>query len=155
MTIAIVHLSDLHFRVGSAENHAMVLDALMMDLKKQIAQMGEPTVYLAFSGDIAQAGDDTSQYADLAAKVDETLNQLGITKDFRIFAPGNHDASEIVVRDKLTEHEAVLSNNLSENDFNDYIQKRPSTFFDKFPRYLSFAAKYAVYQAKRGQRYLF
>lgn len=130
MTIAIIHLSDLHYQVGNAENHPVVLNALISDLEKQIDKLGNPTVYLAFSGDIAQAGDDKSQYDDLGTTLDERLNALGIKKEFRIFAPGNHDASAKVVRDKLLEHEAVVSQkNLPESDFNDFVRKRPPHVF--------------------------
>lgn len=78
MTIAIIHLSDFHNVVGCYENHRVVIDAFFIDLEKQINNINLKDVFFAFSGDIAQKGDDENQYSDFLSIFDERLNSLGI-----------------------------------------------------------------------------
>ena len=64
MSVAIVHLSDFHNVIGRSEGHAVVVEELFTDLKAQLQLINAKKVFLAFSGDIAQAGHSEPQYAD-------------------------------------------------------------------------------------------
>ena len=145
MTIAIIHLSDFHNVVGCYENHRVVIDAFFIDLEKQINNINLKDVFIAFSGDIAQKGDDENQYSDFLSIFDERLNSLGITKHKRICVPGNHDLSQKWVNDNFVIHEGVVSQKLDESAFNEFVLNTPNVLTDKFTAYRIFEKKFAEF----------
>lgn len=145
MAIAIIHLSDFHNIVGCYENHRAVIDAFFVDLEKQIDNIDSKDVFIAFSGDIAQKGDDENQYSDFLSIFDERLNSLGITKLKRICVPGNHDLSQKWVNDNFIVHEGVVSQKLDETAFNEFVLKAPNILTEKFTIYRKFENKFAAF----------
>lgn len=143
MTTAIIHLSDLHYLPGKAESYGVVLGALIHDLNKQIAQMGDTNVYLAFSGDIVQSGSDPSQYESFVDEIGKKLDGINIPRSRRICVPGNHDISTAKVKAQLVEHEGVVSQRLDEEKFNDYISSCPKLLTDKFAEYTEFESRFS------------
>ena len=143
MTAAIIHLSDFHNVVGRFEGQRVVVDSLFSDLEIQIKYLGDRDIFLAFSGDLAQKGSDENQYADFMAIFDGKLNSLGITKDRRICVPGNHDLSQIWVNENFVLHEGVVSQELSEEKFNDFVLNAPNVLTGKFEKYKEFENKFA------------
>ncbi|MDI9334612.1 MAG: metallophosphoesterase [Cytophagales bacterium] len=145
MAVAIVHLSDFHNVIGRSEGHAVVVDELFADLKNQLELIAAESVFVAFSGDIAQAGDSEPQYTDFLNVFDKKLIELGIPKTHRICVPGNHDLSRNLVKDKLVVHEGVVSQNLAEKEFNDFVLNAPNVLTEKFSNYLAFQEKFCSF----------
>ena len=73
MPIAIIHLSDLHYRHGPKDDQAVVFTAFFADLKRQVAHLGSSQIYLALSGDIVQCGENSLLYEKFAEKFDREL----------------------------------------------------------------------------------
>lgn len=143
MSISIIHLSDLHYRQGWIEGHGIVLDAFFKDLSIQIDQLKNTDIYLAFSGDIVQSGEDASLYDEFLNKFDSNLNKLNIPKNRRICVPGNHDVSIKQIKAKIVDHEGVVCQGLAETQFNDYVAGPSNVFVDKFNNYSIFEEKFA------------
>ncbi|WP_395060561.1 metallophosphoesterase family protein [Polaromonas sp.] len=138
MTTAIIHLSDFHNVKGKYENHPVVVSSLFADLRKQIDQLKADDVFLAFTGDVAQSGDESDQYADFKEAFHNRLCEIGIPKNRRIFVPGNHDLSRQQVAEDFVVHEAVVSQDLTEKAFNDFVLKAPNILTAKFKNYSAF-----------------
>lgn len=145
MTVTIVHLSDFHNVVGRAEGHAIVVEELFVDLKAQLQSVAANKVFLAFSGDIAQAGHSEPQYTDFINTFDKRLNELDIPKNRRICVPGNHDLSTDHVNKNLILHEGVVSQNLAEEDFNNFVLNSPNVLSQKFATYLAFEEQFCTF----------
>ena len=141
----IIHLSDLHFRQNWEEDQGLVLEAFFEDLVKQIRPQDATNVFIAFSGDVVLSGGDPELYNSFFDQFDYELNKLKIFKNQRICVPGNHDVSINFIKEKFIEHEGVVSQELNEKDFNDYILKQPRILFDKFDNYIAFKSKFADY----------
>ncbi len=142
--IGILHLSDYHNVKGKMENHPVLLNAFFQDLAEQIPKLKVEKLYLAFTGDIVQSADEADQYDDFLSAFDHKLNSLGIPKENRIIVPGNHDVSQKHIRDKLVEHEGVVSQTLSEEKLNDYLSKNPALITGKFENYFNFQKQFAL-----------
>lgn len=66
MSIAIVHLSDIHYRCNWDENHGAVFRAFFHDLRNQVEARKPKDVYLVLSGDVIQAGDNSESYNEFS-----------------------------------------------------------------------------------------
>lgn len=150
MNTAIIHLSDLHYRQDWIEGHGVVLGAFFKDLGQQIEHLKTSNVYLAFSGDIVQAGHNSELYDDFMRQFDSKLNDLNIPKSRRICVPGNHDVSIKRIEANVVEHEGVVGQGLNEIQFNDYIKSPSNVFFDKFSQYKNFESQFAGFGAFRN-----
>ncbi|MCB9502591.1 MAG: metallophosphoesterase [Deferribacteres bacterium] len=140
-----IHLSDLHFRKNSEEEQGIVLNAFFKDLQKQFTPYDNSQIYLIFSGDFVQAGENKDLYMKFFDLFDMELNRIGISFNQRICVPGNHDVSQKYIENKYVEHEAVIAHNLSEIDFNNYIHNSPKIFTKKFFNYIDFEKRYAKF----------
>ena len=145
MKKVIIHLSDLHFRLNWEEDQGIVLEAFFKDLSKQIDQIDISNVYVAFSGDVVLAGGKPELYDSFFAQFDSELTRVNIPKNQRICVPGNQDVSFNFVNENSVEHEGVVSQKLSEKNFNDFIYKKPIILKGKFDNYMSFEVKFANY----------
>mgnify|MGYP002725830587 CR=1 FL=1 len=145
MSIAIVHLSDIHYRSKWDENHGVVFRAFFKDLHKQVELLEATDVYLALSGDVVKAGYDKEAYDELASKFDTELTSINIPKNHRICVPGNHDVSTVRIKSNDIDHEGVVSQGLDENNFNDYSENSADVFIAKFDEYRSFESNFADY----------
>lgn len=143
MTTAIIHLSDFHNVVGRFEGQRVVVDSLFKDLETQLNGISANQVFLALSGDVVQKGDDNDQYSDFLSIFDSRLNSLGIPNANRICVPGNHDLSQRYVNDNLVIHEGIVSQDLSEEKFNDFVLKTPNVLTEKFTAYKAFESEFA------------
>lgn len=151
MTTAIIHLSDFHCVKGQNESHAAVAKALFSDLRTQLDQTGAKNTYLAFSGDIAYSADDVEQYEHFMLTFDEELSKIGIPKERRICVPGNHDLSHQTIKSNIVIHEGVVSQDLGELDFNDFVLQAPNILTSKFDNYMSFQTGFARYGLAEGK----
>lgn len=138
MKIAIIHLSDLHYRLNWEEDQGLVLEAFFKDLAKQLTSKKEYKFFLAFSGDIVLAGSKSELYSSFIEQFSSELDKINILKDQRICVPGNHDVSIDVVIEKHVEHEGVVAQKLNEKDFNDFISSHPDILEKKFNNYMNF-----------------
>lgn len=145
MTISIIHISDFHNIVGCYENHRTVINAFFSDLSAQIQSIKSKEIFIVFSGDIAQKGSDEDQYIDFSSIFDERLNSLGITKDKRICVPGNHDLNQAWINENYIIHEGVVSQNLNETAFNEFVLKSPNVLTEKFSTYRRFEDQFAAF----------
>ena len=139
----IVHLSDLHYRERWEEDQGLVLDSFFKDLSKQLSFVNPSDVFLAFSGDLVQAGARQELYDGFFRQFDAELNRLKIPKAQRICVPGNHDISDRFVQTKFLEHEGLIVQNLDERRFNDYVSQPNCLFLEKFDNYLKFENRFA------------
>jgi len=144
MPINIVHLSDIHFKRDRAE-FTKILDAFLIDLGAQIDSTGGSKTYVVFSGDLAKAGEAVDDYDAMHHLFDEGLNRIGVPLARRICVPGNHDVSAKVVRERLTDHEGVVSQDLDETQFNNYVGNPAPPFLEKFRSYIDFQTKFAMF----------
>jgi len=147
MSIAIVHLSDIHYRRNWDENHGVVFRAFFQDLRKQVELLGAIDVYIVLSGDVVQAGHDSDSYHEIFSKFDAELISLNIPKSHRICVPGNHDVSTKQIELKRVDHEGVVSQGLDETSFNDYSENPSDVFKSKFAEYRAFESRFAEYIA--------
>ncbi len=145
MKKVLVHLSDFHCRQGWIEEQGIVLDAFFEDLSKQRGSMRDADFYLVFSGDIVQSGDDANNYHQFLSYFDDRLNQCDIPKSNRICVPGNHDVSTETIIPRKVDHEGVVSQEIDETAFNDYIFNQPNVLTDKFPKFSEFVKEFAAY----------
>jgi predicted MPP superfamily phosphohydrolase len=141
----ILHLSDLHYRHGWIEEQGVVLDAFFKDLNQQINLLQNTDVYLIFSGDIVQSGEDSVLYDVFFNTFHGKLNDLGIFKSNRIIVPGNHDVSRAVIEKQFVNHEGVIAQKLNEMQFNNYISNQSNVFTNKFFHYIKFEKEFATY----------
>jgi len=149
MCIAIVHLSDVHYRRNWDENHGVVFRVFFQDLRKQVELLGPIDVYLVLSGDVVKAGYDSESYNEFLSKFDAELTSLGISKSHRICVPGNHDVSTKQIKLKGVDHEGAISQGLSETLFNDYAVNPSDVFKTKFKEYSAFESSFADYKTLR------
>jgi predicted MPP superfamily phosphohydrolase len=90
--IRILHLSDVHFRIGKAWDAEPVTRALARFIKAEVASGLLPDL-VVFSGDLAFSG----AAAEYAVARDWLENQLwpalpeGLPRDRLLLVPGNHD----------------------------------------------------------------
>ncbi|MEW6646933.1 MAG: metallophosphoesterase [Pseudomonadota bacterium] len=145
MATSIIHLSDIHFIPDNFEGLQAVLHPLFKDLERQVNKSPSTRFFVAFSGDIAKAGQDPDSYRNFFSYFDKNLSALGIQKENRICVPGNHDASRNEIEKTKIEHEGVVSLFLDERQFNDYMLKTPSVLTGKFSNYVNFEREFARY----------
>ena len=143
MNKTIIHLSDLHFRQDWEEDQGVVLARFFEDLGKQIEPLEKSSVYIAFSGDAVLAGSASDLYENFFLRFDDQLNKLHIPKSQRICVPGNHDISQSTVSNNQVEHEGVVSQRLTEGEFNNYVSKPDNIFAKKFTNYVAFESRFA------------
>lgn len=138
-----VHLSDLHYRLNWEEDQGVVLKSFFADLGKQLNKLNVDNVYLVFSGDIVQAGGNQELYQHFLEYFDVELNKVGIPKSRRICVPGNHDVSVDFIKDNFFEHRGIVSQEIQDWEFNNYVSKQPRLIVDKFQNYKKFEVDFA------------
>ena len=142
---ALIHLSDIHFRLNWDEDQGLVLEGFFKDLAKQMQLLVGSDIYMVFSGDVVYAGGEKNLYDIFFKQFDSELNKLGIPKSKRICVPGNHDVSVNHINEFKVEHEGIISQKLNEKDFNDYISREPKILIEKFNNYKIFETQFAEF----------
>ena len=140
--IKIIHLSDFHYKENWEEDTEIVTRELLNDIRKIKSRDLGANFYLALSGDIVQAGSNTSQFNGFLCKFKSTLDELGINKEKIIITPGNHDICTETIRKNITNHEAIASKKFTEKEFNDYLHKEKHILLDKFKNFIDFQEKF-------------
>lgn len=135
MSITIVHLSDLHLRREWPEEQGFVLNEFLGDLRKQISS--SPDVYVVFTGDIVQAGEDAEAYKYFSSFIGAQMSAVGIDRNNIMFVPGNHDIDRAYTKKNFSILKAIQERTVSESVFNNEIYgAQRSIFAEKFSTYL-------------------
>jgi predicted MPP superfamily phosphohydrolase len=145
MKYAIVHIADIHYRKNEPEGASAVINTFIKDLILQKKSLPEHQLYLCITGDIIYEGKDSASYTAFHKEFDQKLNEIGITKDYRIIVPGNHDIDQTIVQQDLTVYQNKIYNNIeAEQTFNNFIDKENQTD-NKFDNYALFESDFAKY----------
>lgn len=86
MTIAILHISDLHFGDPSSVLHRVEVDRALSSL---LAKAGRDA-FVVFSGDVSFRGSKQG-YSEALEALQPALNRFGINRSKVVVCPGNHD----------------------------------------------------------------
>ena len=95
-TITWLHLSDLHFRIGSQYDSRIVLNALLRDVADMMHGKGLSPNFIAITGDISFSG-NPDEYQQAKEFLDDLLESTGLTKERLFVVPGNHDVDRSVI----------------------------------------------------------
>ncbi|MFC1535026.1 metallophosphoesterase [Thermodesulfobacteriota bacterium] len=145
MKYAIIHLADIHYRKEESEGSLDIFNHLLDDLKLQKEPLSDYQFYIAITGDIVFSGEDSYSYSRFINDFDNKLNELGLTKDFRIIVPGNHDIDRSIFLSGFDYYHDTMQKNMeTETTFNNYI-KDLSYQDNKFENYQIFASEFAKY----------
>jgi predicted MPP superfamily phosphohydrolase len=157
MRHAIAHIADIHYRKEEPEGASTIFNALLKDLRKQKESLAKYEFYLAITGDIVSAGKDNDSYSSFDKEFNYKLNEIGLTRDYRMIVPGNHDIDQCVVEKDFKNYQDKINNNIdTERKFNDFISDK--NFQDnKFENYMLFEsdfAKYGIHYSPYGKGWI-
>lgn len=145
MKYAIVHISDIHYKKEEPEGVSTVLKAFLNDLKNQKVILQDYSFFIAITGDIVFAGKDFRAYESFSNELDGELNNIGLSKEYRIIVPGNHDVDQDIVTSNLEELKKVNEKySESESAFNSFTAT-DNVLDRKFENYELFEADFAKY----------
>lgn len=138
-----IHLSDLHYRIGWAEELDEVLDGFLRDIDKKIQKLED--VFLIFSGDLVQSGQEEALYEGFKECFISKIVKKGIAEKNLIFVPGNHDVDQAIIRKKIVTHQGIRNQTLSELDVNTLVENDKEIFGEKFTNYFKFTSENSSY----------
>lgn len=142
---AIVHLADIHYRKDSPEGASSIIKSFIKDLIIQCGDLKEYQFSIAMTGDIVQAGTDFESFLAIINELDSGLLSVGIKKENRIIAPGNHDLNRMIIENNFEEYKKIQEEKTkSEEIFNNFmsIYNPIHEKFENFDLFLSEFAKY-------------
>jgi hypothetical protein len=143
MNYAFIHVADIHYRQDAPEGASSIMKAFLKDLDQQTKALPNHRFYIAFAGDIVQAGEDFNTYEAFAREMDDQLNAVGLGKDVRIIVPGNHDLNRRAVEEALNQCTLAIDEHTGvEETFNDFIERSP-LLPGHFSNYETFAQQFA------------
>lgn len=155
MNKLIVHISDIHLKYNFDEDQTPVINEFFSDLSSSLPK--DTDNYLFVTGDLVQEASDISLYELFIETFSERLDELGLTKDKRLCVPGNHD----VCKDEVTKiqviHEGIVSQDLDETAFNNFVGNLDKCIEEKFTSFLAFAddfCSYTVSDSLAGQGHM-
>jgi len=139
-----LHLSDLHFKVGSeliTYNQAVVLNALWEDIARQISNGLQPD-FIVFSGDVAFSGSKKEYDAAADSFFEPLLEVTGLPKERLFVIPGNHDVDR--KRINTTFAEGMLDLSASRDKINQFLlsSEDRKLALNKFSAYKNFVNKF-------------
>lgn len=143
MNYAFVHVADIHYRKDAPEGASSIMKAFLEDLGKQTKALPNHQFYVAFAGDIVRAGEDSSAFDAFIREMDGQLNAIGLKRDVRIIAPGNHDLDRRTVENAFDRCiQAYEEHAKEEEQFNDFIDKS-TLLTGHFSNYEEFVRQFA------------
>lgn len=134
--IAILHISDIHFDRNEPENQGLVLNSFHIDLKNRISTNPENT-FCIISGDLVKKGASDQVYNEFYDKFILKISEH-VPIDHIFLTPGNHDFNRKYIEENLAYHNEILSNNLTESEFNEYIKNQSDYVPKKFEYFANF-----------------
>jgi len=143
MKSALLLVADIHYREDAPEGASSIIEALVNDIDKLVKEMPEYRFYIAFAGDIVKKGENRDSYQAFYAEIDEKLRRVGLSKEFRLVVPGNHDLDRNTKKEEYDECIKMYEESGEhEEKFNDFIAG--STLLTKhFSHYEEFATRFA------------
>lgn len=120
--LEVLHLSDLHWEDKKRNDYLIVVQALLADLERGVANgLFKPDV-VVFSGDLVNSGEERAEF-DRAweALLVPALSTLGLDESRLFIVPGNHDISRKVVRDAPFVQRGLLEQLKSVDAVNQFI----------------------------------
>ena len=146
MKYTFLHISDLHYRAEWHEENNLVCNRFFEDIKSQLGNF--VNLYLVFSGDIVFEGAIQELYSAFETTFAKKLDSVGLSKDRRICAPGNHDISRDALKQFLVIQKGTLEQMTNEQLFNDQLIQNSKTFLSpKFDNYKTYESQFAQYTA--------
>ncbi len=145
MKYAIVHVADIHYTENEPEGVSTILKAFINDLKTQKKLLGGYELLIAFTGDIVFEGKNINAYRGFMEELNDELNEIGLSNEYRLMVPGNHDIDQQIIENKFDEYEKnIVQNITSERKFNDSIE-RNTCLCEKFENYELFESDFVKY----------
>lgn len=154
MKYAIVHIADIHYRKDEPEGVSTVIKAFVKDLEKQIAIYDGYIFYIAITGDIVDAANDNESYIKFSNELNQKLDDIGLSKNFRMIVPGNHDIDQEIVKQNLKYCQKEIYDNIeTEPKFNNYIKNvnNQDRKFDNYELFESDFAKFGIDFSTHGK----
>lgn len=143
MNYAFIHVADIHYRKDAPEGASSIMRAFLVDLDKQTKALPNHQFYIAFAGDIVQAGEDSSAFEAFIHEMDGRLDAIGLKKDARVIVPGNHDLNRRAVEEAFDECDKAFREHTGEESrFNDFIGKS-DLLLGHFSNYENFVRQFA------------
>lgn len=106
--IAWLHISDLHLHPPDY-GADVVLEGLILDVKKVMAKYGIKPDFIAVTGDIAHTGKQ-KEYERAVAFFDKLLKVTNLSKSHLYLVPGNHDIDwSLIIEQVAEEHRTNLT----------------------------------------------
>ena len=95
MKLAILHLSDLHFREDPEKNPILTRTGNIAAAVRSLSEPNLDACFVAVTGDVAFSGRSTEyeQALDFFVKLRTDLDEFDVSSDRFIFIPGNHDCN--------------------------------------------------------------
>lgn len=143
MKYAIVHIADIHYRTNEPEGVSSVLKVFLEDFKEQKPVLSGYDIYIAITGDLVREGKDADAYLGFHKELNDRLNELGLTKEYRILVPGNHDINKEYVEKNFDNLNKFFDEKRNiETDFNNFFQNENEDDI-RFENYKLFEADFA------------
>lgn len=143
MKYAFIHVADIHYRKDAPEGASSIMKAFLDDLGKQTKALPSHKFFIAFAGDIVRAGEDSSDYEAFIREMDGQLDAIGLERDVRIVAPGNHDLDQRSVEEAFDQCIQAYDEHTGEEEkFNDFIDNS-TLLTGHFSNYEGFVRQFA------------
>ena len=82
MNLAIIHISDIHFRQGKPEGASSIINALINDIERKESELRPYELFLAITGDVVFRGMDSDAYIDFSGLVIKSATRCPFRKFF-------------------------------------------------------------------------
>jgi predicted MPP superfamily phosphohydrolase len=145
-----LHLSDLHFGHGDAEqrfDQKNVTREILRDASEVAGRLGPPDLIIV-TGDIAFSADPDAEYEPAARWIEKLVEAVGGSLDRVLVVPGNHDVNRDLLKhdpNAQTVHEALRA---GPKRLNEFLNKPASMnpLWDKFSAFAGFTGRYGAPQ---------
>jgi predicted phosphodiesterase len=123
--------------LNEPENQGLVISSFFKDLDIKTEPNNKENTYCIISGDLLQRGNSEKLFNDFYIKfIMKLLKYVPIQNIF--CTPGNHDLDRNVVKENLTDHDAILKKDCSETEFNDFFKVKDNLIHKKFQLFTNF-----------------
>lgn len=113
----LLHISDLHVCDRDHKDQMVVINALKNDLRT-MTDSSPPIDLVLFSGDLVRAASENCDYNLAFDILMDVVAAAGCKEHQVIICPGNHDASQNVVKSNFLDLQNFRSQTLSRNKIN-------------------------------------
>jgi predicted MPP superfamily phosphohydrolase len=143
-----LHLSDLHFGHGDAEqrfDQKNVTREILEDAGEVAARLGPPDLII-ITGDIAFSANPEAEYEPARQWIEKLVKKVGASLDRVLMVPGNHDVDRDRVKydpNAKTVHEGLRT---TPKRLNEFLSKPASMspLWAKFGAYADFTRRYGA-----------